>query len=313
MSARRRRRSSCARHGVAFTEHVYDYVEHGGTAESARQLGVPEHEVVKTLVMQDEQRAAADRADARRPQGQHQEPGARRSAPSRSSRASPRWRSATAATWSAAPRRSARARRCRSTSRRAMLALPRICINGGRRGYLVGIDAGGADRACSAPSRCSARSSRPRRQNARDRRIRSITMRSSIPLLAALAAYLIGSLSFAVIVSRAMGLADPRTYGSRQPRRDQRAALGQQGRGGRDPAARRAQGLRAGARWSQLLRRSATGWARARVALVGAGGLPRPPVAGVLPLPGRQGRGDRGRRAARHRTVARRWRRWRPG
>ena len=41
-------------HGVAFTEHVYDYVEHGGTAESARQLGRPEHEVVKTLVMQDD-------------------------------------------------------------------------------------------------------------------------------------------------------------------------------------------------------------------------------------------------------------------
>jgi len=41
-------------HGIEFTEHVYDYVEHGGTAESSRQLGVPEHEVVKTLVMQDE-------------------------------------------------------------------------------------------------------------------------------------------------------------------------------------------------------------------------------------------------------------------
>ena len=40
--------------GVAFTEHVYDYVDHGGTAESSAQLGVPEHEVVKTLVMQDE-------------------------------------------------------------------------------------------------------------------------------------------------------------------------------------------------------------------------------------------------------------------
>jgi len=40
--------------GVAFTEHVYDYVDHGGTAESARQLGWPEHSVVKTLVMQDE-------------------------------------------------------------------------------------------------------------------------------------------------------------------------------------------------------------------------------------------------------------------
>jgi len=39
---------------AAFTEHVYDYVEHGGTAESARQLGVEEHGVIKTLVMQDE-------------------------------------------------------------------------------------------------------------------------------------------------------------------------------------------------------------------------------------------------------------------
>ncbi|MBK6594996.1 MAG: glycerol-3-phosphate 1-O-acyltransferase PlsY [Burkholderiales bacterium] len=37
------------------------------------------------------------------------------------------------------------------------------------------------------------------------------------PLLAVLAAYLVGSLSFAVIVSRAMGLHDPRTYGSKNP------------------------------------------------------------------------------------------------
>lgn len=40
--------------GVAFGEHPYDYVEHGGTGESARQLGVAEHAVVKTLVMEDE-------------------------------------------------------------------------------------------------------------------------------------------------------------------------------------------------------------------------------------------------------------------
>jgi Cys-tRNA(Pro) deacylase len=40
--------------GIDFSEHVYDYVEHGGTAESAQQLGVEEHAVVKTLVMQDE-------------------------------------------------------------------------------------------------------------------------------------------------------------------------------------------------------------------------------------------------------------------
>ncbi|MEZ5739412.1 MAG: aminoacyl-tRNA deacylase [Burkholderiaceae bacterium] len=42
------------RAGVSFTEHPYDYVDHGGTAESARQLGLPEHQVIKTLVMQDE-------------------------------------------------------------------------------------------------------------------------------------------------------------------------------------------------------------------------------------------------------------------
>ena len=41
--------------GIAFTEHSYEYVERGGTAVSADSLGVPEHEVVKTLVMQDEQ------------------------------------------------------------------------------------------------------------------------------------------------------------------------------------------------------------------------------------------------------------------
>ena len=42
------------RAGVVYTEHAYEYVEHGGTAESSAQLGVPEHEVVKTLVMQDD-------------------------------------------------------------------------------------------------------------------------------------------------------------------------------------------------------------------------------------------------------------------
>ncbi|MBA5608259.1 Cys-tRNA(Pro) deacylase [Duganella sp. FT3S] len=39
---------------VAFSEHPYDYEEHGGTTVSARELGVDEHHVVKTLVMQDE-------------------------------------------------------------------------------------------------------------------------------------------------------------------------------------------------------------------------------------------------------------------
>lgn len=44
------------RQKLAFSEHPYDYLEHGGTAESARQLQVDEHQVVKTLVMQDEQK-----------------------------------------------------------------------------------------------------------------------------------------------------------------------------------------------------------------------------------------------------------------
>jgi Cys-tRNA(Pro) deacylase len=44
------------KHGVAFTEHPYDYEEHGGTRVSAAKLGVSEHHVVKTLVMEDEQR-----------------------------------------------------------------------------------------------------------------------------------------------------------------------------------------------------------------------------------------------------------------
>jgi len=42
------------RHGLAFTEHEYRYEDRGGTKVSSRELGVPEHCVVKTLVMEDE-------------------------------------------------------------------------------------------------------------------------------------------------------------------------------------------------------------------------------------------------------------------
>lgn len=42
------------KNNVTFTEHLYDYIERGGTSESSRQLGVEEHVVVKTLVMQDQ-------------------------------------------------------------------------------------------------------------------------------------------------------------------------------------------------------------------------------------------------------------------
>ncbi|GLH67978.1 Cys-tRNA(Pro) deacylase [Geothrix edaphica] len=43
--------------GVPYTEHPYRYEEHGGTAVSARELGVDEHAVIKTLVMEDEKGA----------------------------------------------------------------------------------------------------------------------------------------------------------------------------------------------------------------------------------------------------------------
>jgi len=43
--------------GVAYSEHLYRYEEHGGTAASARELGIDEHSVIKTLVMEDENRS----------------------------------------------------------------------------------------------------------------------------------------------------------------------------------------------------------------------------------------------------------------
>jgi len=43
-----------AEHAVVFTVHPYEYEEHGGTKVSSQKLGVPEHEVIKTLVFEDE-------------------------------------------------------------------------------------------------------------------------------------------------------------------------------------------------------------------------------------------------------------------
>jgi Cys-tRNA(Pro) deacylase len=43
-------------HAVTYTEHVYDYVEHGGTSVSSSSLGVNEHHVVKTLIFEDDKR-----------------------------------------------------------------------------------------------------------------------------------------------------------------------------------------------------------------------------------------------------------------
>jgi Cys-tRNA(Pro) deacylase len=45
-----------SRKGIPFSEHTYEYVEHGGTEVPSRVLQVPEHHIVKTLVMEDEAR-----------------------------------------------------------------------------------------------------------------------------------------------------------------------------------------------------------------------------------------------------------------
>jgi Cys-tRNA(Pro) deacylase len=126
-------------HDVPFTEHVYDYVDHGGTAESSRQLGVPEHEVVKTLVMQNERAeplivlmhgdcSVSTKALARQIGCKKVEP----CKPDVAQRHSGFLVGGTSpfGTRKAMP----------IYAERTIFELPRILINGGQRGFLVGID-----------------------------------------------------------------------------------------------------------------------------------------------------------------------------
>jgi Cys-tRNA(Pro) deacylase len=127
------------RQGVAFTEHVYEYVEHGGTAESARQLGVPEHEVVKTLVMQDDAGAPlivlmhGDRQVSTKNLARLI--GAKAVEPCRPEVAQRHTGYLVGGTSPFGTRKSMPV-----YVEAGVLALPRVLINGGRRGYLVGID-----------------------------------------------------------------------------------------------------------------------------------------------------------------------------
>jgi Cys-tRNA(Pro) deacylase len=125
-------------HGVAFTEHPYDYVEHGGTAESARQLGVDEHHVVKTLVMQDERARPllvlmhGDRQVSTK--NLARAIGAKSVQPCRPEVAQ---RHTGYLVGGTSPFGTKRAMPV--VVEEGVLALDRIVINGGRRGYLVGI------------------------------------------------------------------------------------------------------------------------------------------------------------------------------
>ncbi len=124
---------------VEFTDHLYPYEEKGGTATSARELGVDEHSVIKTLVMEDDRkqplivlmhgdRQVSTRELARLIGARNVSP----CAPAVADRHSGYQVGGTSpfATRKAMP----------IYLEETILELPRIYINGGKRGYLVGLD-----------------------------------------------------------------------------------------------------------------------------------------------------------------------------
>ncbi|HLP31800.1 MAG TPA: Cys-tRNA(Pro) deacylase [Geothrix sp.] len=125
--------------GVAYTEHLYRYEEHGGTAVSARELGVAEHAVIKTLVMEDERAAPliilmhGDREVSTKELAR--QIGAKAVQPCKPEVAN---RHSGYLVGGTSPFGTRKAMPVYVEA--SVLALPRILINGGRRGFLVGIE-----------------------------------------------------------------------------------------------------------------------------------------------------------------------------
>ncbi len=126
-------------HGVAFTEHPYDYLEHGGAQHSAAVLGLDPFSVVKTLIMQDQDarplvvlmhgnRKVSTKNLARQIGAKSVEP----CTPEVANRHSGYLVGGTSPFGTR--------RQMPVYIEETILTLPRIAINGGRRGYLVGID-----------------------------------------------------------------------------------------------------------------------------------------------------------------------------
>ena len=125
-------------HGVAFTDHPYAYEERGGTAVSARELGVPEHQIVKTLIMEDDRRQPmivlmnGDREVSTKNLARHL--GVKTVSPCAPAVAD---RHSGYQVGGTSPFGT---RRAMPVYMQATIPdLPRIYINGGRRGYLVGL------------------------------------------------------------------------------------------------------------------------------------------------------------------------------
>ncbi len=125
-------------HGVAFTEHSYDYVERGGTAVSARALGVPEHAVVKTLIMETDAKAPlivlmhGDREVSTKSLARFL--GVKSVAPCAPAVADRHSGYQVGGTSPFGTRRAMPV-----YMERTIAELPRIYVNGGRRGFLVGL------------------------------------------------------------------------------------------------------------------------------------------------------------------------------
>ncbi len=125
--------------GVAYSEHPYRYEEHGGTRVSARELGVDEHAVVKTLVMEDDageplvvlmhgDREVSTKALAR----QLGRKSVQICRPEVANRHSGYLVGGTSPFGTR--------KRMPVCVERSILDLPRILVNGGSRGFLVGLD-----------------------------------------------------------------------------------------------------------------------------------------------------------------------------
>jgi len=128
-------------HRVSYTEHEYAYVEHGGTQVSARSLGVPEHAVVKTLVMQDEAGAPllvlmhGDRKVSTK--NLARQAGVKRIEPCKPEAAQRHSGYQVGGTSPFGTRK-----KLPMYMERSILELPKIYLNGGRRGFLVGLAPG---------------------------------------------------------------------------------------------------------------------------------------------------------------------------
>ena len=123
---------------VEFTDHLYEYEEKGGTAVSARELAVPEHAVVKTLVMEDDARSPmlvlmhGDLKVSTKELARIV--GAKTIAPCNPETANRHSGYVVGGTSPFGTRK-----KMPVYMEQSVLDLPKIYINGGRRGYLVGI------------------------------------------------------------------------------------------------------------------------------------------------------------------------------